>query len=192
MAKRIVTKDKKDIVTGFDLKCDVNVYAKLKQTFDGIGGQFFQMFGDVLAQTMAQDNASAMVEWLNEQVDEAEECFIEEASLSKWSGNMIDNSVCGVSGTLPEMKGYTLFMDLRIGVNHNEIMNTGNWQSHANKFYGKSSRFKNAVIYTYNGRRMKPGVDYSIWLNSGDAEASLPVSAGWAGFVERAEERFWA
>lgn len=189
MAKRIVTKDKNDIVTGFDLKCDVDVYAELKQTFDSIGGQFFQMFGDVLAQTMAQDNASAMVEWLSEQVDEAEECFIEEASLSRWSGNMIDNSVCGVSGTLPEMRGYTLFMDLRIGVNHNEIMNTAHWTSRAPK---RNRRNSLGIIYEYNGHRMKPGVDYSVWLDSGEAEANLPVTAGWAGFVARAEERFWA
>lgn len=187
MAKRIVTKNKKDIVTGFDLKCDVDVYATLKSIFNGIGGQFFSIFGDTLAQVMTQDNASAMVEWLNDQVDEAEECFIEEASLSRWSGNMIDNSVCGVSGEMPAMRGTVLFMDLRIGVNNNEIMNTGNWTSRAPM---RNRRNGIGIIYEYNGLRMRPGVDYSIFLEKGTAR--IPNAAAWAGFVERAEGRFWA
>lgn len=189
MAHRIVTKNKQDIITGFDLKCDIDVFSKLKQVFDSIGGSFFATFGSEIAKAMVADNASAMVSWLNKQVDEAEECFIEEASLSKWSGNMIDNSVCGVSGEMPKMQGTVLYMDLRIGVNHQQIMNTSNWTSRRNRFYGKHPIYKNPVIYEYNGHRMKPGVDYSQFLEQGTAK--IPNAAAWAGFVERAEERFW-
>ena len=188
MATRITTQNKNDVVTGFNLQCSIDVYKTLKGIFDGIGGDFFAIFGDTLAKMMTQENAGAMVSWLKEQVNEAEECFIEEASLSRWSGNMIDNSVCGVSGTMPVMRGNVLYMDLRIGVNRKEIMNTAKWTSRANQ--RPNGRNASPIIYEYNGLRMRPGVDYSEFLEDGTAR--IPNAAAWAGFVERAEERFWA
>lgn len=194
MAKRIVTKNKNDIqYAGFNLNCKINVYNVLKGIFDSIGGAFFEYFGGEIAQAMVDSNRSAMVRWLNEQIDKAEECFIEEASLSRWSGNMIDNSVCGVSGELPNMSGNVLSMDLRIGVNTNEIKNEANWTTRAAKRYRHNS---SGVVYEYNGYRMHyPPVDYSGYLErgiAGGAKRPIPNQLLWKGFVERAEERFWA
>lgn len=191
MATRIVTSNKDDIVTGFDIHCDKDLFEFLRDGIDNVGGKLAQVVTNEVLQGLIDANKQALVDWMNDNIDDAEEIFIEEASLSRWSGNMIDNSVCGVSGTMPQMIGNTLFVDVRVGVNHEEIMNPANWDSHANKFYGKSARYVNPTIYTYDGYRMhQPFVDYSIFLNTGTAK--IPNAAAWAGFVGRAEERFWA
>lgn len=184
MATRIVTSDKNDIVAGFDIEADFDFYEILNGVFSGK-----KNLPDEVIHKLAEQCVQQTEPQINHLIDEAEEIFIEEASVSRWSGNMIDNSVCGVSGNITVLDE-SISVDLRIGVNTNEIGDPSNWDSHTNKFYGKSNRFTNPVVYTYNGFRMKPGVDYSIYLNRGTAR--IPNAALWAGFVERAEERFSA
>lgn len=193
MAKRIVTSKKTDIVTGFDITFNVNMLDSIKkEVAPAIEAVVGFPLPDAFWEQDAKDSCGQCVDQLNKLLDEAEEIFIEEASLSRWSGNMIDNSVCGISGDLPQIKGqYTVYMDVRVGVNHKEIMNPKNWDSHANKFFGKHRRFTNPVVYTYNRFRMKPGIDYSVWLDDGSAiAAGIRVHPDWVGFVDRAEERF--
>lgn len=194
MAHRIVTKNKDDIqYAGFNLSCNVDVYKFLRSQIKGIGGTLSKIVTDEIIQGLVDDNKDALVDWMNQNLDDAEEIFIEEASLSRWSGNMIDNSVCGISGTLPEMRGNTLFMDVRVGVNTNEIKNVANWTTRTAK---KMKRNSTGVIYEYNGYRMHyPPVDYSGYLERGIAggkKRPIPNQLAWKGFVERAEERFWA
>lgn len=182
MATRIVTSNKSDVVTGFDITADFDFYDIITGVLSGRVSLPDEAFHELAAQMEQQ--AEPQVYNL---IDQAEEIFIEEASLSRWSGNMIDNSVCGISGSI-DCQREAIYVDIRVGVNQKQIMNTANWDSHRNKFFGKSARFVNPIIYTYNGYRMKPGVDYSIFLEEGTAR--IPNAAAWAGFVERAEERF--
>ena len=203
MARRIVTQDKDDIVTGFDITYDTDFYDVLIDAYENqfdarqlrklerAASKFIKHFGGDIEDMLyasAEQVAQQTVPQLKDLVNKAEEIFLQEASLSRWSGNMVDNSVVGVSGTQPTASGTQAYMDLRIGVNTNEIGNPAHWQSHKNKFYGKSKHFVNPTVYTYNGYRMKPDVDYSIFLEDGTAQ--IPNAARWAGFVERAEERF--
>lgn len=182
MATRIVTSNKADVVTGFDITADFDFYRIIVNAISGRKALPDEVFHEIAVQMEQQ--AEPQVKNL---IDQAEEIFIEEASLSRWSGNMIDNSVCGISGNI-DYQREAIYVDVRVGVNHKQIMNTANWDSHRNKFFGKSARFVNPIIYTYNGYRMKPGVDYSEFLEDGTAR--IPNAAAWAGFVERAEERF--
>lgn len=196
MAQRIVTSNKDDIMyAGFDLYCNVDVYEFLLGSVRSIGGKLSRILTDEIIQGLVDANKEALIDWMNDNLDDAEEIFTEEASLSKWSGNMTDNAVCGISGTLPEMRGNVLFMDLRVGVNTKEIQNTANWDAQPNRYFKSvgNGRYVNPVTYTYHGKSMKPGHDYSGYLNSGIARAAgIQVHPNWKGFVERAEERFWA
>ena len=180
MAKRIVTKNKKDIVTGFDIEADFDFFQILSGVFQG------HSFPQETIHDLARQSVQQCKPQMDSLIDQAEEIFIEEASLSRWSGNMIDNSVCGISGTMPTSNGENLKVDVRVGVNHKEIMNIANWSSRANRRPGRANA--SPVIYEYNGFRMRPGVDYSIMLDDGTAR--IPNSTAWAGFVLRAEERF--
>lgn len=183
MATRIVTSNKDDIVTGFDITADFDFYEIITDALHGRKNLPDEVFHEIAAQMEQQ--AEPQVKNL---IDQAEEIFIEEASLSRWSGNMIDNSVCGISGSI-DYQREAIYVDIRVGVNHKEIMNKANWDSHRNKFYGKSDRFVNPIVYTYDGYRMhQPFVDYSEFLEAGTAR--IPNAAAWEGFVERAEERF--
>ena len=183
MATRIVTSNKNDIVTGFDITADFDFYEIITGVLSGRVSLPDEVFHELAAQMEQQ--AEPQVKNL---IDQAEEIFIEEASLSIWSGNMIDNSVCGISGSI-DYQREAIYVDVRIGVNHKQIMNKANWDSHKNRFYGKHPRFVNPIVYTYNGYRMhQPFVDYSVFLEEGTAR--IPNAAAWAGFVERAEERF--
>lgn len=182
MATRIVTSNKADVITGFDITADFDFYKIIVNAISGRKTLPDEVFHEIA--TQMEQQAEPQVKNL---IDQAEEIFIEEASLSRWSGNMIDNSVCGISGSIDYQKE-AIYVDVRVGVNHKQIMDTSNWDSHRNKFYGKSARFVNPIVYTYNGYRMKPDVDYSEFLEEGTAR--IPNAAAWAGFVERAEERF--
>lgn len=180
MAKRIVTKDKKDIVTGFEITAEFDFFSILS----GVRG--LASLPDAVRHDLAKESVKQVKPQLDDLVDKAEEIFIEEASVSRWSGNMIDNSVCGISGTMPEVRknGEALYMDIKVGVNHKEIKNPANWTSRA-----PIRPRKNAVIYEYGGMRMhQPFVDYSVFLNKGTAR--IPNAALWANFVRRAEGRF--
>lgn len=182
MATRIVTNNKADVVTGFDISADFDFYRVIVNAISGKISLPDEVFHEIAVQMEQQTEPQ-----VKNLIDQAEEIFIEEASLSRWSGNMIDNSVCGISGKI-DYQREAIHVDVRVGVNHKQIMNTSNWDSHRNKFFGKSARFVNPIVYTYNGYRMKPKVDYSAFLENGTAR--IPNAAAWAGFVERAEERF--
>lgn len=190
MAKRIVTANKADIVTGFEFFCNIRPFAELRQGLIQAAPSVFDLVGDAGVHDLARQACSQFMVELEDTLNDAEEIFIEEASLSRWSGNMIDNSVCGISGKMPTLSanGEEITMDVKVGVNHKEIMNQAKWTARANMRPGR--RNAAAVIYEYNGFRMRPGVDYSIYLEDGTAR--IPNAALWAGFVERAEERFWA
>lgn len=191
MAKRIVTKNKNDIVTGFDVTCKVNLYDQMMENLQKkLSKSQYDFLMSIVPKegwyAAAEDAAQQIVPQLKNLLDKAEEIFIEEASLSRWSGNMIDNSVCGISGIMPTVsfRGRGVYMNVRVGVNHKQIMNKANWTSRP------PIRFrKNHTIYEYGGKRMhQPPVDYSVFLERGTAQ--IPNAAAWAGFVERAEERF--
>lgn len=180
MAKRIVTKNKKDIDTGFEIAADFDFYKILTSVIGGRMSLPTETFHELAKQSVAQVEPQ-----VKNLIDQAEQIFIEEASLSRWSGNMIDNSVCGISGTMDYLQE-SISIDIMVGVNRKEIMNTANWTSRANK--RPMGRNASSVIYEYNGFRMRPGIDYSKFLEEGTAR--IPNAAAWAGFVERAEERF--
>lgn len=192
MAKRIVTKKKDDVVTGFDVTCKADLYAQMMESLKKklSQGQYDYLMSIVPKESWyeaAKDAANQIVPQLKELLNKAEEIFIEEASLSRWSGNMIDNSVCGISGIMPTVsyRGRGVYMNVRVGVNRKQIMNTANWTSRAPKRYRTNG---SSIIYEYHGFRMHPGVDYSEFLNKGTAK--IPNAAKWEGFVKRAEERF--
>lgn len=193
MAKRIVTKNKKDIVTGFDVTCSVNLYDKIMENLQKkLNKSQYDFLMSIVPKegwyAAAEDAAQQIVPQLKNLLDKAEEIFIEEASVSRWSGNMIDNSVCGISGIMPTVsfRGRGVYMNVRVGVNHKQIMNKANWTTRGNRRPNRPNA--SPVIYEYNGFRMHPGVDYSIYLNDGTAK--IPNPAIWKGFVSRAEERF--
>ena len=191
MPKRIETYNKDDIVTGFDITEEINV----EELLLGLAGEEVE---EAYNDDYYHDGLEEIIDSFGENtrdtfdmaIDVAEEIFTEEASVSIWSGNMTDNAVCGVSGDFPDYDHNTkvVSIDVRIGVNEAAIMDTSNWDAHQNKFYGKSKVFTNPIVYTYNGFRMKPGVDYSQFLEEGTAK--IPNASLWAGFVEKAEARF--
>lgn len=189
MAQRIVTNNKNDIITGFDIELSFAPFTFLRQVFDQKYSKL--KVPDEAVHTLAQEACRQVLDGVNDLINQAEEIFIEEASLSRWSGNMIDNSVCGISGKMPTLSnnGEQVDVDLKIGVNHKEITNRANWK--ARQAYRKDNRNPSGVVYEYNGYRMHPNVDYSIYLENGTARRS-PNASLWAGFVERAEERFEA
>lgn len=192
MAQRIVTNNKNDIITGFDISGTFDPYPTMENFFKTKFPRFFgtKITEEFLHQTAKEFCLKAKQE-VEAMLDDAEEIFIEEASLSRWSGNMIDNSVCGMSGKMPTISnnGEVFSVDIRVGVNHKEIMNKANWA--ARQTFRKDHRNPSGIVYEYNGYRMHPNVDYSIYLENGTAKGS-PNAGLWAGFVERAEERFWA
>lgn len=191
MTTRIVTKSKSDIETGFDITFKDDAYKSTKEAFlEAFGslGYRTDLFPEEIFEEMAKDSTDQEKKALEGFLDEAEEIFIEEASVSRWSGNMMDNSIIGIGGKMPTVVGYVVSMDVRIGVNSNAIKTgNGNWTARP----AKRLRLKSTgVVYEYNGYRMHPGVDYSKYLDDGTAK--IPNAAAWAGFVKRAEDRFYA
>lgn len=194
MAQVIQTRNKDDVITGFDVEEDLDLlYYTMNHLLSPDNRAFVESDKAVeqLVVDAVDDLGLDLETTLTDAIEnEGVEIFLQEASLSIWSGNMTDNAVVGISGDMPEydQNDHTFYVNVRIGVNTDEISNPANWASHQNKFYGKSNKFVNPVIYTYNGFRMKPDVDYSIFLESGTAK--IPNAGAWAGFVERAETRF--
>lgn len=191
MPKRIETYNKDDIVTGFDITEAIDIeMLLLNKANPKVKERYYDDDVHEELEAIVDDFGDDMKHIFDTAIDIAEEIFTEEASVSIWSGNMINNAVCGVSGDFPNYDYDTkiLSIDVRVGVNEAAIMDTSNWDAHQNKFYGKSKVFTNPIVYTYNGFRMKPGVDYSQFLEEGTAR--IPNASLWAGFVEKAEARF--
>lgn len=191
----IQTSNKDDIVTGFDISCEPmnildsvldNIPENLKDQWDEeYGDEWMHWFDNVF------DNiGNTFVKLYTDAINTSAEIFTKHASVSIWSSNMLDNAVCGISGTMPNYDPSTniFYFDVRVGVNTNEIGNPGNWDVSPNPKFKYGGRY-HEYIYSYNGKRMKPDVDYSIGLESGAAHRRNPaISPKWKGFVERAEK----
>ena len=190
MTKIIQTKDKDDIVTGFDVEVNIDLYDRM---YAYLSDEAKSLYSKQQINAMVDSVGTQWVDLANQWINDGVTIFYQEATLSIWSGNLSKNAIVGISGSMPKYnKSNNEFtIDLRIGVNANEIGNPANWTSRASK---RPSR-KNAspVIYEFNGRRMKPGIDYSQFLEDGSAHQMNPaISSSWEGFVERAEARFSA
>lgn len=187
---RVISTNVQDIMTGFNISLDEDMYTS---TRDAVRSALEQIGEDpdIIPESeykiMAQESLNQAIPQCNDLVNKAEEIFLSEASLSKWSGNMVDNSVVAVAGTMPKAVGNRLVIDLRIGVSKKAI-STGNGRWRQRRVYKKDWRNPSRRLYEYNGYRMRPGVDYSQFLEAGTAR--IPNAAAWAGFVERAEDRF--
>lgn len=184
----IIKTTKNDIDTGVDVKVSDNAYTSTKSAvMQALVAKGYDQ--DALPEEayveLARDCVAQEVKAFNQVILDAEEIFIEEAAVSRWSGNMMDNSIIAIAGDGVKVNGYNVSLDVKVGVSRKAI-STGNgrWTSRPAKRLRKNST---GVVYEYNGFKMHPGVDYSKYLDEGTAK--IPNAAAWAGFVKRAEDR---
>lgn len=188
---KVIQTTKADIETGFDIDFEVpDLFGSTKAAVKAAliqNGYDTSLFTDEFYRQVAESRRTQLMKGLRDLLDKATEIFFKEATLSIWSGNMSDNAVVAMAGDIIGDTGNRIAIDVRIGVSK-EAISTGNgtWLT---RFADRPDyRNPTGLVYEYNGYRMRPGVDYSKYLNDGTART--PKAASWAGFVKRAEDRF--